>query len=153
MVIGTLITMPFVGGPVRIGPLTFSFYWQFVGGALAVVGLNMYLMGCLAQVFFDYTGKRTARLLYAFRYTRTLLAAMATMVFGVVLMVPLSVKYLRGGLRLNGPLAQTNYLFLSGVFFVMAGFSLFAFTLLIHAAATASKSMTWRRQTTGAGVA
>ena len=150
MVIGTLITMPFVGGPVRIGPLTFSFYWQFVGGALAVVGLNMYLMGCLAQLFFDYTGRRTARLLYAFRYTRTLIAAMATMVFGVALMVPLSVKYLRGGLRLSGPLAQTNYLFLSGVFFVMAGFSLFAFTLLIHAAATAARSMTWRRQTTGA---
>lgn len=145
MIIGTLLTMPFVFGPVEVGPLTFSFYWQFLGGALALIGLNSYLMGCLAQVFFDYTGRRTARLLHVFRYTRTCLAALGTMVFGAALMVPLVLKYLDGGLRLTGHLEGRNYLFLSGVFFLMGGFSLFTFTLLIHAAATATTSMTWRR--------
>jgi hypothetical protein len=146
MVLGTIIMMPFVRGPVTIGPLTFSFYWQFLGGAIAVVGLNCYLMGCVAQILFDYTGKRTARLLRAFRYTRTCVAASGTVAFGIALMLPLALKYVRGGLRLSGHLEGANYLFLSGVFFVIGGCLLFAFTLLIHAAATASRSMTWRRR-------
>ena len=145
MVLGTLLTVPFVAGPVKVGPLTFSFYWQFFGGAMAVIGLNAFLLGCVAQIFFDYTGLRTARLLAAFRYTRTCLIAAGLTVLGVGLMVPLASRYLRGGLRLTGALQQQNYLFLSGVFFVMGGISLFTFTLLIHAAATASRSMTWRR--------
>jgi glycosyltransferase involved in cell wall biosynthesis len=144
-VLGTLLMVPFVQGPVSLGPLTFSFYWQFLGGAFALIGLICYLMGCVAQIFFDYTGKRTARLLNTFRYTRTCVAALATVAFGIVLMVPLALKYLRGGLRLSGTLERANYLFLSGVFFLIGGFALFAFTLLIHAAATASRSMTWRR--------
>ncbi len=150
MILGTLITMPFIFGPVKVGPLTFSFYWQFFGGALAVIGLNGYLMGCLAQIFFDYTGRRTAKLLDAFRYTRTCIAAGAVTLMGIGLMVPLTLKYLDGGLRLTGALQDENYYFLSGVFFVMGGISLFAFTLLIHAAATATRSMTWRRPPTDA---
>lgn len=145
MVLGTLLTMPFVFGPVSVGPLTFSFYWQFLGGALAVIGLNFYLMGCVAQVLYDYTGKRTERLLYAFAYTRTCFAAFGAIALGAGLMAPLVVTYLDRGLSLAGHLEGRNYLFLSGVFFVLAGFSLFIFTLLIHAAATASASMTWRR--------
>jgi glycosyltransferase involved in cell wall biosynthesis len=145
-ILGTLLMVPFAGGSISVGPLTFSLYWQFLGGALAIIGLNGYLMGCVAQVFFDYTGRRTTRLLETFRYTRTCLAAAVLGLFGAGLMVPLTLRYVQGGLKLAGDLRQTNYLFLSGVFFVMAGFSLFAFMLLIHAAATACRSMTWRRR-------
>jgi hypothetical protein len=145
MAIGTVLMMPFAGGPVRLGSVTFSLYWQFLGGALAVIGLNGYLMGCLAQIFFDYTGKRTAKVLDTFRYTRSLVVAMITMAVGVGLMVPLVARYLGDGLRLDR-FTSANYLFLSGIYFVIFGFSIFAFTLLMHAAATACRSMTWRRR-------
>ena len=56
---------------------------------------------------------------------------------GLGLMVPLLLQYVRGGLALRPGPESTNYLFLAGVFFVMAGVSLFTFNLLIHAAATA----------------
>ena len=145
-VLGTLLMIPFARGPVTVGPVTFALYWQFLGGALAILGLNAYLMGSVAQIFFDYTGRRTEAILDRFRYNRTCALAGVAMVGGLGLMVPLLVRYLRQGLTLHGGPDSENYLFLSGVYFLMAGFSLFTFTLLIHAAATASRSMTWRQR-------
>lgn len=145
-VLGTLLMIPFAAGPVTVGPVTFALYWQFAGGALAILGLNAYLMGSVAQIFFDYTGRRTEVILDRFRYTRTCGLAGGVTLGGMALMVPLLVRYLRQGLVLHGGPESENYLFLTGVYFVMAGVSLFTFTLLIHAAATASQSMTWRQR-------
>ncbi len=146
VVLGTLLMIPFAGGPVTVGPVTFAIYWQFLGGALAILGLNAYLMGCVAQIFFDYTGRRTEVILDRFRYTRTCVLAGVATVAGLALMVPLLVRYLRQGLVLHGGPDGENYLFLAGVYLGMAGVSLFTFTLLIHAAATAARSMTWRQR-------
>ena len=56
---------------------------------------------------------------------------------GVALVVPLVVRYLRNDLSLP-ELDVTNYLAVTGLFLMVAGFSLFVFTLLVHGAAIAT---------------
>ena len=66
LALGLLLTLPLSFGPVTIGPITFSLYWMLLGVSLAVLGLQCVYMGCLAQVFFDYTGRRRRALASAF---------------------------------------------------------------------------------------
>ena len=42
---------------------------------MLVVGLQFVFLGCVAQVLFDYTGRRKRRWLRLFPYTRTVLIA------------------------------------------------------------------------------
>ena len=53
--------LPVTFGPVTDRPVTFSLTSQFIGAMLAVVGLQGVFLGCLAKIFFDYTGRRTSR--------------------------------------------------------------------------------------------
>ena len=52
-----------------------SLNWQFLGLAVLVVGVQAFFLGCIAQVLFDYTGRKTARWLHGFQYTRRVLIA------------------------------------------------------------------------------
>ena len=61
LALGLLLMLPVTFGPVTIGPVTFSLTSQFIGAMLAVVGLQGVFLGCLAKIFFDYTGRRTGR--------------------------------------------------------------------------------------------
>ena len=36
--------------------MTFSLYWMLAGLTLAVVGLQYFYLGCIAQMLYDYTG-------------------------------------------------------------------------------------------------
>ena len=70
LALGLLLMVPVTFGPVTIGPVTFSLTSQFIGAMLAIVGLQGVFLGCLAKIFFDYTGRRTGRIMPWFRYTR-----------------------------------------------------------------------------------
>lgn len=137
--VGLLITVPVTAGPVAVGPVTFSLYWQLLGVTLATVGLTAVLLGCVAQVFFDYTGRRTKRLLSWFRYTRTTAIAAAIWLVGFACALPLAVTYLSDGLVLEG-FGTSNYLGVTGLFLMVAGFLIFAFMLVINAAAISTRS-------------
>lgn len=136
LVLGLAVMAPVTFGAVSIGPVTLSLTSQFIGAMMATVGLQGVLLGCLARIFFDYTGRRTARLLPWFRYTRAALVSAAVSATGTAMVVPLVVRYLRHDLALPS-LDVTNYLAVSGLFLMVAGFSLFVFTLLVHGAAIA----------------
>ena len=58
LALGLLLMVPVTFGPVTVGPVTFSLTSQFIGAMLAVVGLQGVFLGCLAKIFFDYTGRR-----------------------------------------------------------------------------------------------
>ena len=135
LVLGLLFLLPVSLGAITIGPLTFSLYWQLSGLALAIVGLQGVMLGCLAKIFFDYTNRRTARLLSLFAYTRATVVAAGLFMVGVVCTIPLVVRYFADGLRLPAELDASNHLAVTGLFFMVAGFTVFIFTLLIHAAA------------------
>ena len=74
MVLGLLLTLPVeLRRPRRSGRSTLSLNWQFLGVALLAVGFQAFFLGCVAQVLFDYTGRRRRRWLRVFPYTRTVL--------------------------------------------------------------------------------
>jgi hypothetical protein len=142
LALGLLLMLPVTFGAVTVGPVTFSLTSQFIGAMLAIVGLQGVLLGCLAKIFFDYTGRRTGRIMPWFRYTRAALIAFVAFLVGIGMMVPLVVRYFENDRKLPS-LSTTNHLAVSGLFLAIAGFSYFVFTLLMHAAAIATKRGTY----------
>jgi hypothetical protein len=134
---GLLVTLPLSFGPVTIGAVTFSLYWMLAGMTLSVVGLQSFYLGCIAQVLYDYTGAARRRWLGLFPYTRTVALSAAAFGLGVLLTVPLIVDYIRSGLALPGDPGAVEHLAVTGLLAMIVGFTTFAFTLVLHAAAIA----------------
>ncbi len=131
--LGLLLTLPLSFGSISIGSYTFSLYWQLLGVTLAVLGLQSAFSGVLAQVVSDYSGVSRVRWKARFRYTRTVLAGFAVFVVGLGLLGALAVEYLVLGHKLPGPSSALDHLAVTGLLFVIMGFSTFCFTLLLHA--------------------
>jgi glycosyltransferase involved in cell wall biosynthesis len=140
-VLGLLITLPVSFGPRTFGPITLSLHWQFFGAMLAFVGIQAFLLGCLAQIFFDYSGRKTRRWLSWFRYTRTTIFVIGLVILGLVLVSPLVITYLTSDFSLPDDVVARSHLAVTGSLLAMTGFSIFVFTLLIHAAAISLKRM------------
>jgi glycosyltransferase involved in cell wall biosynthesis len=134
-ILGLLLTVPLSLGPVTIGPVTFSLYWMLFGLALCVLGIQSFYLGCIARLFYDYTGEVKTRWLRRFRYNRAIGVSLALMVLGAALATPLAARYLTNGLALAGDIEPYNYLAVTGVLAAIAGFATFTFTLVLHAAA------------------
>jgi hypothetical protein len=137
--LGLALTLPLTFGPVQIGPVQFSLHWMLFGLTLVTLGLQSTYMGILAQIFFDYSGDIAKRWLTRVPYTRTVGLSAALFAMGVALDALLVVSYVHHGLRLEqGPV---NYIGITGVLFMIAGFTTFTFTLLLHATA----AVVWRK--------
>lgn len=139
-IVGAAIMLPLSFGPITLGPVTLSLHWMLLGLTLATLGLQCVYMGILAQIFFDYTGETTKRWFARFPYTRSVAIAAAIFGSGLVLTGWLLASYLAHGLRLATD-ANVNYVAVTGLFFMIAGFVTFTFTLLLHATAV----VVWRR--------
>jgi glycosyltransferase involved in cell wall biosynthesis len=136
--VGLLLTLAVSFGDLTVGAVTLSLNWQFLGLALFVVGLQGFCLGCIAQVLFDYTGRRRERWLGLFPYTRTVLISAALVVIGIALGVPLAVAYLRNGLALTAANLTEDHLAVTGLAALIAGAQLFVFVLLLNGAAVAT---------------
>ncbi len=137
--IGTLITLPLSFGPITLGPIRFSLYWMLLGMTLTVTGLQAFLLGCIAQVLFDYRGRARDRWLRMFPYSRSVVAAAVTAVIGLGCVIPLVVYYLAHHEQLTLSASLQDSLAVTGLTLVVIGFSLFVFTLVLHAAASATR--------------
>ena len=131
---GVLLMLAVMFGPITIGPVTFSLHWMLMGLTLAVVGLQSVYLGCLAQVLNDLTGDSRRRWTHLFRYTRSVGWSAAAIVSGLVAAVPLVGEYWRLNLALPHPVTYQSPLAVVGLFFIIAGFMNFGFTLVLHAA-------------------
>ena len=131
--LGLALTLPLSAGPLTIAHFQLSLNSQFAGVALSVVGMQAVFTGVIAQVLFDYSGRATRRWARWFPYTRTVLAAVATAIVGSGCIIPVVVYYFthRGGLSVAAR-AQDG-LAVTGLLLLIAAFSLFTFTLLLHA--------------------
>jgi glycosyltransferase involved in cell wall biosynthesis len=138
---GLVLTLPISFGPVTLGPITFSHHWMLLGVSLSVLGLQCVYMGVLSKVFFDYTGEITARWFKRFPYTRSVGLAAATFFLGLGLAGVTVAAYLHHGFRLmlTDP---SSYIGVTGLMFMMMGFTTFTFTLLLHSTAV----VVWRRR-------
>jgi glycosyltransferase involved in cell wall biosynthesis len=139
LALGLLLVAPLSFGPVTLGPITFSLHWMLLGVTLATLGLQCISLGVLAQVFFDYTGERTRVWFSRFPYTRTVGLAALVFLVGVALASSLIVTYVRHDFLL--PEGTIDYLGVTGLFLLIAGFMTFTFTLLLHSTAV----VVWRR--------
>jgi glycosyltransferase involved in cell wall biosynthesis len=137
-VLGFLVTVAVTFGNVALGPVTLSLNWQFLGLAVFAVGLQAFFLGCIAQVLFDYRGRRTRRWLRVFPYTRTVLIAVGLMVCGIGLAVPLAVAYLGHSFRLTQANFVQDHIAVTGLAVGIGGAQLFVFVLLLHGAAVAT---------------
>jgi len=131
--LGLALTLPLSFGPVAVGPVHFSLHWMLLGVTLSVLGLQSFFFGCLAQVFCDYSGAARRRWTRVFRYTRSALASGAVFLTGVGLAGALVVAYLSNNLALPANSDTISYLAVTGLLFMIIGFSTFCFTLVLHA--------------------
>ncbi|HET6950720.1 MAG TPA: glycosyltransferase family 2 protein [Acidimicrobiales bacterium] len=134
LALGLLFTLPLSLGPVTVGGITFSLYWMLLGVTLTIVGLQSVFLGCIAQVLYDYSGRASRRWASTFRYTRTVAVAGALVVAGLLLSLPLVVRYVGNDWSLPGGLGTDGHLAVLGLAALTCGFLTFTNTLLLHAA-------------------
>jgi hypothetical protein len=141
LLLGLLCALPVSVGDVHLGAITLSLNWHFLGTAILAVGTQTFLMGCVAQVLFDYTGRYRRRWQRVFPYTRTVLIAAALIALGLLLAVPLVAAYVGGGLALSRADTVPNHLAVDGLALALIGAQLFLFTLLLHGAIIATRHL------------
>jgi len=139
--IGVALTLPLSFGPVRVGSVVFSLHWMLLGLTLATLGLQCIYLGILTQVFFDYSGETTKQWFARFAYTRTVLLAAGLFTGGLALTGWLLLYYVRHQFLL-APDGTENYLGVTGLLLMIAGFMTFTFTLLLHSTSV----VVWRKR-------
>jgi glycosyltransferase involved in cell wall biosynthesis len=136
--LGLLLTLPVTFGDVVVGPIALSLNWQLLGLATFVVGLQAFFLGGIAQVLFDFTGRKRRRWLATFPYTRTVLIAALLVLAGLGLAIPLVVSYVSHGYSLSPADLPDDHLAVTGLVVGIAGAQLFVFVLLLHGAVLAT---------------
>jgi len=133
LIAGLALSLPLSVGTITIGDVTFGLYWMLIGVAVAVIGLQSFFFGCLAQIFCDYSGRARERWMHFFPYTRSVLAGAGVFFVGLGFEIALLWHYASHGGRLPPPSSALDHLAVVGLLFMITGFSLFCFTLLLHA--------------------
>lgn len=137
LAVGLICSLALTFGPIQIAGITLSLYTKLLGMTLALVGLQSFFLGCIAQVLHDYSGSARRRWLRVFPYTRSVLLSGGAILVGLILMAVLVVTYLGSGFRLTQDLPA--YLAVTGLLLVIGGFMTFTSTLLLHATALRSE--------------
>ena len=133
LVAGLVLTLPLSFGSISVGSVTLSLYWMLLGVTLAVLGLQSFFFGVLAQVLCDYTGDARDRWTGLFRYTPAVMSSVVLFLLGLGLAGALVVSYLSHSFTLPPPSALLDHLAVTGSLLMIIGFSGFCFTLLLHA--------------------
>ena len=111
----------------------FSLYWMLLGVTLAVLGLQSFCFGVLAQVLTDYSGQSRLRWTRIFRYTATVVTSIVLFVVGLGLADALVVHYVTNNFALPPPSALLDHLAVTGSLLMIIGFTGFCFTLVLYA--------------------
>ena len=131
--LGLLLAVPLSAGPITIGSVTFNLYWMLFGLTLTVLGLESFLFGCLAEVFCDYGDTSRRRWMNVFRYTPAVLGSMGLMLVGFGLVAALGIHYVTHSFTLPNSLSVLDHVAVLGLLLFIVGFSIFGFTLVLHA--------------------
>jgi hypothetical protein len=132
--VGLVMTLALSQGPLTVGGYTFSLYWMLLGMALSIAGLQSFYLGCLSQLFHDYTGRARARWLRVFRYNRSVVTSAGLTTLGLGCLIPLVSEYFSYGFTLSGMPSGPEHLAILGLLLLITGFANFVFTLVLHGA-------------------
>jgi hypothetical protein len=141
---GLIMTLALSQGPLTIGGYTFSLYWMLLGMALSIAGLQSFYLGCLSQLFHDYTGRARARWLRVFRYNRSVGTSACLAVLGLGCLFPLVSEYFSYGFTLSGMPSRPEHLAILGLLLLITSFANFVFTLVLHGAVSSLKQLRGR---------
>lgn len=132
-VVGLLLTVPLALGSVSVAGVTFNLYWMLIGVTVAVIGLESFYLGCVAQILCEYSKKSQRKWLSLFQYNRSIAVSIALILIGTGFLCNLLVSYLSNGMALPPPTAAVDHLAVVGILVLICGFSTFCFVLVIHA--------------------
>ncbi len=133
LTVGVVVMAALAGGPIAIGPFHLSLYSMLLGVCFAILGLQCIYMGALASLAADYDGTKRARWGRAFPYDRTVLVSFAVMATGAGLLGWFAHDWVVEGFTFKGGLLErTAFPAVLGVFFLIAGFMTFSFTLVFQ---------------------
>jgi len=144
LALGLVITLALSQGPITVGSYTFSVYWMLLGMSLSIAGLQSFYLGCLSQLFHDYTGSARARWLRIFSYNRSVASSAGLAAAGLACLFPLLIEYFSYGFTLSGIPAQPEHLAILGLLCWITAFANFVFTLVLHGAVFSIKPLARR---------
>ena len=120
-------------GPVTLGGITFSINAMLLCLAVAILGLQLFLVGVIAQSLYDGVGTIRSRWLSIFSYTRTTILTALSFVVGASLIVRFGMEFAQHGYRFADALVEANHLAILGLFLATGSIVTFVAMLLIHA--------------------
>jgi hypothetical protein len=122
-------------GPIYIGEFGASLNTMLILIFTALLGLQMTLIGLIAQCIYDRTGFRRRRWLALFPYTPTVLSCGVMLLLGALLIGSFGTAFIEAGYHYSGALIKTNHHAILGIFLIAAGIEVFVSMLIMQAVA------------------
>ena len=116
-----------------IGSVTLNLYWMLFGLTLTVLGLESFLFGCLAQSFCDYGDASRRKWMRRISLHPSSADQLGLDAASVSPWYRLAIHYVTHSFRLPNSLSVLDHLAVTGILLFIVGFSIFGFTLLLHA--------------------
>ena len=133
LLIGFVPLCLLAAGPMTIGGVTFSINAMLLCLAAAVLGLQLILIGAIAQSLYDGIGAVRSRWLSVFSYTRTTILTALAFAVGVLLLVRFGIAFAENNYRFGNAIVGANHQAIFGLFLTMGSIITFVAMLLIHA--------------------
>ena len=128
LVVGLILTIMLIGGPVFIGSFGFSLHWMFLGVVLATTGCSALQLGLLGRIYHNFDPKFTGKMQSLLTYNRGVITGSLMTLVGVALNLMLFIIWMRSGFKLY---EFHNYA-VFGLLLIILGFQAFAFTLIFE---------------------
>lgn len=133
LILGLMPLIMLFGGPVAVGPVTLSLNAMLLGLFASMVGLQLLLIGVIAQTLYDQTGRERFRWLKLFSYTRTFIASAVACLIGLVLTVRFWLTFAENGYVFSNMILQSNHQAVFGLFLMFGSIQIFISMLVIQA--------------------
>ena len=128
--IGAVLSVALCAGPITIGSVGFSLYWQLFGATCVTLGYSSLQIGALARVMHGLRPQSLARLRRLFSYDRGMLLSGSCVLTGIILLSFLVYRYLTSKFQLF----EISHPAIFGLLLIIVGFQTFCFTLLLEMA-------------------
>lgn len=133
LVIGFIPLFVLAFGSLTIWGVTLSVNSMLIFLVISILGLQMSLIGAIAQSLYDGTGRKRKRWLNTLSYTRTTFAAAIVFMIGLILMLRFVTAFAGQNYRFTDALVDVNHQAIFGIFLVAGSVLVFVSMLLIHA--------------------
>jgi len=133
LAIGFVPLVLLAAGPLTIGGITLSLNSMLLVLVVSIVGLQLALVGAIAQSLYDAVGSKRRRWLAMLSYTRTTLLCAVAFAIGFLLEVRFVAAFAAEKYHMSDALTAVNHQATFGLFLMMGSIIVFVSMLLIHA--------------------